>query len=142
MIETGTVEQRVNTYKKELSAELGNIMDYWIKNTQDIAEGGFYGKIDNDNQVIPNSPKGSVLNARILWSFSAAYNLTGKKEYLEIAGRAYQYIVKHIIDKQFGGIYWMVDHLGNKLDTKKQVYASAFAIYAFSEYYKITGRKD
>jgi mannobiose 2-epimerase len=142
MIKTGTVEQRVNTYKKELSAELGNIMDYWIKNTQDIAEGGFYGKIDNDNQVIPNSPKGSVLNARILWSFSAAYNLTGKKEYLEIAGRAYQYIIDHIIDKKFGGVYWTVDHAGNKLDTKKQVYASAFAIYAFSEYYKATGKKD
>jgi cellobiose epimerase len=88
MIETGTVEQWINTYKKDLSAELGNIMDYWINNTQDIVEGGFYGKIDNDNQVIPASPKGSVLNARILWSFSAAYNLTGKKEYLEIADRA------------------------------------------------------
>jgi cellobiose epimerase len=142
MIKTGIVEQQVNTYKKELSTELGNIMDYWINNTQDIEEGGFYGKIDNDNHVIPNSPKGSVLNARILWSFSAAYNLTGKKEYLEVADRAYQYIIDHIIDKQFGGVYWTVDHAGNKLDTKKQVYASAFAIYAFSEYYKVTGKKD
>ena len=142
MVKTGTVQQRINTYKKELSAELSNILDYWINNTQNIAEGGFYGKIDNDNYVIPNSPKGSVLNARILWSFSAAYNLTGKKEYLEIADRAYQYITDYIIDKQFGGVYWTVDHTGNKLETKKQVYASAFAIYAFSEYYKATGKKD
>ncbi|WP_426671046.1 AGE family epimerase/isomerase [Mucilaginibacter sp. McL0603] len=142
MIKTGTVESRINTYKKELSAELGYIMDYWINNTQDIAEGGFYGKIDNDNRVIPASPKGSVLNARILWSFSAAYNLTDKKEYLEIADKAYQYIIDYIIDRQFGGVYWTVDHLGNKLDIKKQVYASAFAIYAFSEYYKATGKKD
>jgi mannobiose 2-epimerase len=142
MIKKGKVEQRVNTYKKELSAELGNILDYWINNTQDIAEGGFYGKIDNNNHVISGSPKGSVLNARILWSFSAAYNLTGKKEYLEIARKAYQYIIDHIIDKKFGGVYWTVDHLGGKLDAKKQVYASAFAIYAFSEYYKATSRKD
>jgi mannobiose 2-epimerase len=142
MIKTGTVEQRVNTYKKELSAELGNILDYWINNTQDIVKGGFYGKIDNNNYVIPNSPKGSVLNARILWSFSAAYNLTGKKEYLEIADRACQYITDYFIDKNFGGVYWTVDYEGNKLDTKKQVYASVFAIYAFSEYYKATNRKD
>jgi mannobiose 2-epimerase len=142
MIKTGIVEQQVNTYKKELNAELGNIMDYWINNTQDIAEGGFCGKIDNDNRVIPDSPKGSVLNTRILWSFSAAYNLSRKKEYLEIADKAYQYIIDHIIDKKFGGVYWTVNHLGNKLDAKKQVYASAFAIYAFSEYYKATGRKD
>jgi mannobiose 2-epimerase len=107
-----------------------------------MAEGGFYGKIDNDNRVIPGSPKGSVLNARILWSFSAAYNLTGKKLYLEIADRAYQYIVDHIIDKKYGGVYWTVDHTGNKLDTKKQVYASAFTIYALSEYYKANRSLD
>ena len=98
MIKAREVEQRVNTYKNELSAELGNIMGYWINNTKDIVDGGFYGKIDNDNQVIPNSPKGSVLNARILWSFSAAYNLTCKKEYLQIADKAYRYIIDHILD--------------------------------------------
>ncbi|MGZ3821865.1 MAG: AGE family epimerase/isomerase, partial [Mucilaginibacter sp.] len=37
---------------------------------------------------------------------------------------------------------WTVDQAGNKSDTKKQVYASAFAIYAFSEYYKATGLKE
>ena len=131
-----------STYKNELSDELINILDYWINNTQDVAEGGFYGKIDNNNHVISGSPKGAVLNARILWSFSAAYNLTGKKEYLEIAARAHQYIADHIIDKEHGGVYWTVDHAGNKLDTKKQVYASAFTIYAFSEYYRASGQKN
>jgi mannobiose 2-epimerase len=142
MIKTETVQQRLESYKKELNAELSDILSYWINNTQDTIDGGFYGKIDNDNQVIPGSPKGSVLNARILWSFSAAYNLTNKKEYLQVADRAYQYIIEHLIDKENGGVYWSVDHLGNKLDTKKQVYASAFAIYAFSEYYRATGSKD
>src|ERR1700761_6547309 len=142
MNKAGTVEQRLNFYKKELTTELADILDYWINNTQDIAEGGFYGKIDNENHVISGSPKGSVLNARILWGFSAAYNLTCKKEYLAIAGRAYQYITDHMIDKKHGGVYWTVDHSGNKLDTKKQVYASAFTIYAFSEYYRTSGAND
>ena len=110
------MESRLNTYKKELEDELTSILDYWINNTQDNAEGGFYGKIDNDNQVIPGSPKGSVLNARILWSFSAAYNLTKKPEYLKLADQAYQYITNHIIDKKYGGVFWTVDHAGNKLD--------------------------
>jgi mannobiose 2-epimerase len=142
MINTKTVEQRLNFYRKELSAELGSILDYWINNTQDITAGGFYGKIDSHNHVISGSPKGSVLNARILWSFSAAYNLNGKKEYSEIADRAYQYIIRHFIDKKHGGAYWTVDYAGNKLGTKKQVYASAFVIYAFSEYYKATGKEE
>lgn len=137
----GIVEQ-LNNYKKELEIELNNILDYWIGNTRDVAEGGFYGKIDNDNHVIPGSPKGSVLNARILWSFSAAFNLTGKHQYLEIADRAHTYIIDHLIDKDQGGVYWTVDHAGTKLDTKKQVYATAFTIYALSEYYKARRSSD
>ena len=30
----------------------------------------------NENEVIPDAPKGGVLNARILWTFAAAYNHT------------------------------------------------------------------
>jgi mannobiose 2-epimerase len=129
----------LDTYRKELTDELGNILNYWMANTVDEQDGGFYGKIDNDNNVIPASPKGSVLNARILWSFSAAYNQNPDERYLQMANRAYQYIIKHFIDAEFGGVYWTVDHLGNPLDTKKQVYASAFTIYALSEYYKASG---
>jgi len=142
MNKDGTVQQRLDNYKNELNTELGNIFGYWINNTIDNINGGFYGRIDNDNRIIPGSPKSSVLNARILWSFSSAYNLTGKQEYLQIADRAYRYITDHIIDKTYSGVYWTVDHLGNKLDTKKQVYASAFAIYALSEYYRATKKES
>jgi len=133
-----TLGQLLTTYRSELNTELTNILDYWIDNMQDNIGGGFLGRIDNYNNVVPGAPKGSVLNARILWGFSAAYNFSGKTEYLNIADRAYQYIIAHVIDKTYGGVYWSVDHAGNKLDTKKQVYANAFTIYALSEYYKAT----
>ncbi|HTE00371.1 MAG TPA: AGE family epimerase/isomerase [Mucilaginibacter sp.] len=136
------MSEQLDIYKNELNTELGNILKYWIDNTQDDVHGGFYGKIDNDNRVIRDAPKGSVLNARILWSFSAAYNLTKNAEYLAMADSAYRYLTEYIIDKQYGGVYWMVDYDGQKLDTKKQVYASAFAIYGLSEYYRATGSKE
>lgn len=126
-------------YKTELTAELSNIIAYWRKYVPDEVNGGFFGKIDNDNNVTANAPKGSVLNARILWSFSAAYNLRPDAESLQMAHRAYDYINKHFIDTEFGGVYWSVDYKGNKLDTKKQVYASAFTIYALCEYYSASG---
>ena len=125
--------------RKELEAELAGILNFWVDNTIDEQHGGFYGKIDNDNQVVHTAPKGAVLNARILWSFSAAYNHHADERYLAMAGRAYQYIIKHFMDDEYGGVYWTVDHLGNPLDTKKQVYSSAFTIYALSEYHKATG---
>jgi len=36
----------------------------------------------------------------------------------------------------------MVDAMGNPAETKKQIYAQAFCIYALSEYYRITGDQD
>nr|WP_294945684.1 AGE family epimerase/isomerase [uncultured Mucilaginibacter sp.] len=129
-------------YKAELEEELENILNYWVDNTIDERARGFFGKIDSNNKVIPGSPKGSVLNARILWSFSAAYNQTHNALYLGVATIAYMYIINHFIDDEHGGVYWTVDGEGHPLDTKKQVYASAFTIYALSEFYKATGEEN
>jgi mannobiose 2-epimerase len=135
----GDQRKALDVYKTELTAELDNIITYWQKHTPDTVNGGFSGKIDNDNHATAGAPKGSVLNARILWSFSAAYNLKPDDECLAMAHRAYEYITKFFIDAEFGGVYWSVDFEGNKLDAKKQVYASAFTIYALSEYYIASG---
>jgi mannobiose 2-epimerase len=131
-----TIKEQLTIYKKELQDELKNILTWWATNTPDNINGGFYGKIDNDNQITKEAPKGSVLNARILWSFSAAYNHQAEPGYLEMAERAYQYITNHFIDDEQGGVYWSIDYKGKPLDPKKQVYAISFAIYALSEYYR------
>jgi cellobiose epimerase len=123
-------------YKQEVQQELKDILAYWVTNTVDVVNGGFVGKINNDNNIDDKAPKGSVLNARLLWSFSAAYNLTHTVQYLQMAERAFKYIRNHFIDKKYGGVYWTVDHRGDPLDTKKQVYALAFAVYGLSEYYR------
>ena len=125
-------------YKSELENELSEILGYWQKNAIDKEFGGFYGKLDNFNKVFHEAPKGSILNSRILWTFSAAYNLNGNEDYLYVAERAFQYIVTHFIDKKNGGVYWSVDYQGNPLDIKKQIYALSFAIYGLSEFYLAT----
>lgn len=135
---TSTLEQ----YQSELTLELHNILTYWQQYTPDPENGGFYGKIDHENKVYANAPKGSVLHARVLWSFSAAYNLQANTTYLQQAERAYEYIVQNFVDSQYGGVYWMVTYQGKPLDTKKQVYANAFVIYALSEYYTASGKQE
>lgn len=119
-----------------MQQELENILAYWIRFSIDLKNGGFYGKIDNTNQMQEDAPKGSVLNSRILWTFSAAYNFTKKPVYLQTAERAFKYLTNYFTDKKFGGIYWTVDFRGNPADTKKQMYALSFAVYGLSEYYK------
>ena len=50
-----------------------NILPFWLAHSVDTRHGGFYGRITTDGTGIEDAPKGLVLNARILWTFSAAY---------------------------------------------------------------------
>lgn len=119
-----------------------NILSYWIDHVTDKENGGYYGRIDGEDKVHPQAEKGAVMNARILWAFSAAYRVLRKPAYLEAATRAKEYFVEYFLDKENGGAYWSVDYKGNPLDTKKQTYAIGFAIYGFSEYARATGDKE
>lgn len=122
-------------FKEDLEIEFQNILDFWQNKTIDDLNGGFFGQVDNENKISVEAPKGSVLNSRILWTFSAAYNLTKEGSYLKTAERAFEYLKDYFIDKEFGGVFWTVDYKGKPLESKKQIYALAFAIYGLSEFY-------
>ncbi len=119
-----------------------NILRFWLDKMQDQEHGGFYGRIDGSGVLHPEAEKGAILNARILWSFSAAYRVLGNQEYLDAATRAKDYIIEHFIDKEYGGVYWSLDYKGEPLDTKKQFYAIGFAIYGLTEYARATGDRE
>ncbi|MFL5745781.1 MAG: N-acyl-D-glucosamine 2-epimerase, partial [Niastella sp.] len=85
-------------FSNELQHELLAILDYWLQHAVDEKQGGFYGRIDNNNRSYPDTPKGSVLNARILWTFSAAYHFCNDPRYATAADRAFAYIREHFVD--------------------------------------------
>ena len=116
-----------------------NILPFWMNKMEDNEQGGFYGEITGNDELRPEASKGAILNTRILWTFSAAYRLLKKPEYLKTATRAKRYLIDRFYDPEYGGIYWELDYKGNPLDTKKQIYAIGFAIYGLSEYARATG---
>ncbi len=129
-----------STMKREMQDVLQqNILRFWLDKMQDRERGGFYGRMDGHGRLHADAEKGAILNARILWAFSAAYRVLGDREYLEAAQRARQYLVEHFIDPDYGGVYWSVDCEGKPLDTKKQFYAIGFALYGLSEFVRATG---
>ncbi len=141
----------IQTLKREMQDVVeNNILRFWLDRMIDREHGGFYGRIDGHGTLHPDAEKGAILNARILWSFSAAYRVFSHlsplssrlQEYLETATRAKDYIIDHFIDKEYGGVYWSLDSEGKPLDTKKQFYAIGFAIYGMSEYARATGDRE
>lgn len=135
------MKRSITGFISELNSEIDNILNFWIKQTVDKENGGFYGKILSSGVRIKDSSKGAILNGRILWSFSTAYNFSGNKKYLEMADRAFNYLADYFIDKKNGGVYWELDSKGNPINTRKQAYAQGFAIYGFSEYYRASGNE-
>jgi len=137
------MNERVDIMKREMQDVLeNNILRFWLDQMMDYEHGGFYGRMTHDGELHPEAEKGAILNARILWAFSAAFRVLKHPEYLEAATRAKDYIIEHFIDQEYGGVYWSVDCEGNPLDTKKQFYAIGFMIYGLTEYARATGDRE
>ena len=119
-----------------------NILSFWQERMVDYRQGGFYGRIDGYNVLHPDAEKGAVLNARILWTFSAAARVLNNTPYRILAARAYDYLMQRFMDREQGGVYWSLNADGTPLDTKKQTYAIAFAIYGLAEYVRLTNNQE
>jgi len=137
----------IRQFQQALKVETLAILNYWTTYSPDPADNGFYGQVSDNDIPDPEALKGSVLNARILWSLATGYLNEPQPELLQLAARAYQYFLKHFKDPQYGGAYWAITPPAHPRFTKstistnlhkKQVYAQAFWIYALSAYYNIT----
>ena len=123
----------------QLKAELTkNILPYWMQKMI-RPDGGLYGQIDGKENLVPDAPIGNIMTARMLWTFASAYRVLGNEEYLEMAQRAKDFIIKNFYDAELGGTYWSLNSDGTPLDTKKQIYAIAFTIYGLAELNRATG---
>lgn len=120
----------VNECKKELTER---IIPFWNK-LRDDENGGFYGFVNNDLQVDKKADKGVILTSRILWFYSAAYMVLEDEALLDNACHAFEFL-KKCVDRENGGVYWMMTYDGKPADTMKHTYNQAFAVYALSQFY-------
>ncbi|MDR0972728.1 MAG: AGE family epimerase/isomerase [Prevotellaceae bacterium] len=135
-------EKVVQQIKKEIVADLTtNILPFWATKSVDPA-GGFYGTLDKTGTPVPDAPKGGILNARLLWTFSTAYRMLGDEQYKTLADRAQRYFIDHFIDREYGGTYMLLNADGTPRDSSKSTYQNSFAIYGLSEHYRATGNQE
>ena len=121
--------------KRELT---DNILPYWM-DKMCRADGRFHGRISGGETLDAEAPVGGIMTARILWTFASAYRVLGSPEYLEMALKAKDILIRCFYDPEFGGTYWSLNPDYTPLDTKKQIYAIAFTIYGLAELNRATG---
>jgi mannobiose 2-epimerase len=123
------------TVHTELASKLrqhlfGHIMPFWCGPAVDHVNGGWMAWLSNDLQPDRSQPKGLIVNARILWAFSAVYQVQPKPPFRKMANRAFDYLINRFWDAQHGGAFWRLDDSGKVLDDSKKIYGQAFYIYA------------
>ncbi len=121
-----------------------NIASFWLTKSLDRVNGGYTINFGPKSEPKGEGTKMIVTQARTVWLFSrvarAGY---GGKEYLDAADVGYRFLKDKMWDTENGGFYWEVDATGNrKLRPRKHLYGQSFGLYALSEYYLASQRKD
>lgn len=132
----------MNDLRRRLERELReNILPFWMDRVVD-PHGGFYGRVDSDLTVRNAVERSAVVNARVLWTFSAAYRAYRQDAYLATARHAYDYLRAAFRDPKHGGVYWSVDASGQPVNDRKRVYAQAFTVYGLAEYARAANSRE
>ncbi len=118
-----------------------HVLPFW-KNMRDEEFGGYFGWLSYDLNLDKKAVKGVILNDRIMWFFSNAYLTLHDDDSLKYAKHAYEFMINHALDKDYGGVYWSLFYDGRTDDTTKHTYNQAFAIYALSSYYEASNESD
>lgn len=121
---------------------LENILPFWRAHAVDHRHGGFVAELSNDLRPRAGAAKGLILNARLLWTFSAVHGYTDRPEDTDMARRALEALTGRFHDASHGGYFWEIDPDGSVLDDSKKVYGQAFCVYAFSEYDRVFNDPD
>ena len=121
-----------------------NIMPFWLGKSLDTKNGGYIINFGPRGEPMGEGTKMIVTQARQLWLFSrlarAGY---GDKTCLDAADLGYRFLKDKMWDAKNGGFYWEVDAAGTRhINPQKHLYGQSFALYALSEYYLASKKKE
>ncbi len=140
---SATKSSVLSDYATRMESDLRqNILPFWIEHAVDQAAGSFHGELNHDLVTNRAAERGALLTTRILWTYAAAFREYRDPTYLAMAEHAYADLFARFHDATHGGFYWSIAANGTLLRDRKQVYAQAFAIYALSEFYAATNRRE
>lgn len=120
-------------YRDEL---LQSILPFWVKQSKDAINGGFFTCLDRRGQVY-DTDKFMWLQGRQVWCFSSMYhNVAAKPEWLDMALHGANFMKKHGRDAA-GNWYFSLNAQGQPLIQPYNIFSDCFATMAFAALDKI-----
>ena len=118
---------------------LDELIPLWYDHVQDEEHGAFYMNLSRDWQPQPSWDKVPAMISRQVFSFSAAYLLSGEEKYLEVAREGAEYLLEHAWDQEYGGWFNSLTQSGTPKDTTKTVPLQLYTNVGLALYYFTSG---
>jgi mannobiose 2-epimerase len=124
-----------------------NLNPFWYPRCIDREQGGYAINFNAQGEPNGRSSKMIVTQARMVWYFSrlAREGMTKphtRAEYLSAAEHGFQFLRAKMWDARNGGYFWEVARDGKVVRDQKHLYGQSFALYALSEMYLATRRRE
>jgi cellobiose epimerase len=132
----------VEKFSAEVREHLfAHYLPFWCGPALDQKNGGWMAWLSNDLKPDRSQPKGLIVNARILWAFSAVHRVKPDLLFKQMADRAFDYVMNKFWDAKHGGAFWQLNDKGKVVDNSKKIYGQAFYIYALTEFHLAFGNQ-
>jgi len=132
----------------EIQHETIRLLNAWYPRVADNQYHGFFPNWSYDWKKQKDHQKGIVTQARHTWSASrAAIRFPENKIYRQTADIGFTFLKDAMWDEKYGGFFEYRSRKGkypnaNGMKDTKRMYGNAFAIYALSAYYELTGNEE
>ena len=118
---------------------LDDLIPLWYDSVRDAEHGAVYMNLSRDWK--PQGPWNKVpaMISRQVFSFSAAYLLSGEDKYLAAAQEGADYLLDHAWDESYGGWFDGLNQDGTLADSTKSVPLQLYTNVGLTLYYFATG---
>lgn len=114
------------------------VLSAWTTHARDTTHGAFHSHLDRRWQPVDGTDKYPGMVARHVFSYSAAYLLSGQPEHLQQASNLVDFAITHGWDEQYGGWYNAVSRNGAVTDSTKDLFMQIYAATGLALYYTAT----
>jgi len=114
----------------------GRTIPFWLAHGVDHDQGGFHEKLDADRRPVPDAGKRIMVQARQLYVAADHALLTGSTDARAAADGALSFMSDRCRHPD-GGWRFSVARDGNPQDDTRDLYAHAFALFAFAWHHRL-----
>jgi mannose-6-phosphate isomerase len=118
----------------ELRARLRGLLELWAEHGLDREHGGCWNRLTHALEPVPEPHKRLLVHARLVWAFSEGVMQGAGELVRRAAGHAHAFLIERFRDPRHGGYRLAVARDGAPGDSRKELYAHAFVVFALGHY--------